>query len=214
MTEKVIKLIEKGDYKVPAILFTNYKKLELTEKNLILLIYLINEEKEFNPKKIGEDLNLTLPEVMMAIDELSSKEFITLKMMEQPVRSEYISIEPLYKKLAYFITSEPVKQEVEKTNIYDLFEQEFSRTLSPIEYELITGWLQADFTEEIITLALKEAVYNGATNLRYIDKVLYEWKKKGIHDKTTYEKDKEKFQSKKEARPKKELVEYDWLNEN
>lgn len=215
MTEKIITLIEKGDYKVPSILFKNYKKLELKEKDLILLIYLINEDKEFNPKKIGEELDLTLPEVMMNIDELCSKDFITLKMMETPVRSEYISLDPLYKKLAYFITSEKPKNEETKTNIYDLFEQEFSRTLSPIEYELITGWLQAGFEEEVISLALKEAVYNGATNLRYIDKVLYEWKKKGIHDKKTYEKDKEKFQnSKKEVRPKKELVEYDWLNEN
>ena len=172
MTEKIITLIEKGDYKVPAILFKNYKKLELKEKDLILLIYLINEDKEFNPKKIGEELDLTLPEVMMNIDELCSKDFITLKMMEKPVRSEYISLDPLYKKLAYFITSEKVKNEETKTNIYDLFEQEFSRTLSPIEYELITGWLQAGFEEEVISLALKEAVYNGATNLRYIDKVL------------------------------------------
>ncbi len=214
MTEKIINLIETGDYKVPAILFKNYKKLELTEKNLILLTYLINEDKEFNPKKISEDLEMTLPEVMISIDELCSTDFISIKMHESQIKSEYICLESLYKKLAYFITSEPVKKE-EKTNIYDLFEKEFSRTLSPIEYELITGWLQADFSEEMISLALKEAVYNGATNLRYIDKVLYEWKKKGINNKAAYEKDKAKFQnSKKEVRPKKELVEYDWLNEN
>ena len=209
MTEKIINLIETGDYKVPAILFKNYKKLELTEKNLILLTYLINEDKEFNPKKISEDLEMTLPEVMISIDELCSKDFISIKMHESQIKSEYICLESLYKKLAYFITSEPVKKE-EKTNIYDLFEKEFSRTLSPIEYELITGWLQADFSEEMISLALKEAVYNGVGNLRYIDKILYEWNKKGIKNAVDLE-----SKNKKEENAKDNIYyEYDWLNEN
>ena len=48
-----------------------------------------------------------------------------------------------------------------------------------MEYEIIKGWLNDKFSEELIIAALKEAVYNGATNLRYIDKVLYEWNRKG-----------------------------------
>ena len=130
------------------------------------------------------------------------------------IKEEYICLDELYKKIAYFITSNHINNPIEKkSNIYDFFEQEYSRTLSPIEYELITGWLEAGFKEEIISLALKESVYNGATNLRYVDKILYEWKKKGINTKEDYELDKEKFQnSKREKRPKKELLEYDWLN--
>lgn len=213
MTEKILSIIEKGDYKLPFTLFKNYKKYNLTEKELVYLIYLLNEESTFNPKKMAEVLSASTPEVLEIIDNLCSKGLIELKFKNGTMKEEMISLEPLYKKLAYSLTSEEVKEEA--TNIYDMFEHEFSRTLSPIEYELISGWLEAGFQEEIISLALKEAVYNGATNLRYIDKILYEWKKKGIDSKEAYEKDKEKFQNnKRQIKPKKELIEYDWLNDD
>ena len=48
-----------------------------------------------------------------------------------------------------------------------------------MDYEIINAWIDKGFSEELIIAALKEAVYNGATNLRYIDKVLYEWNRKG-----------------------------------
>ena len=84
--------------------------------------------------------------------------------------------------------------------------------MSPIEYELINGWKENDFSDELITLALKEAVYNGVTNLRYIDKILYEWKKKGIRTKEQVEQSRVAFKSKKEE--KQELFDYDWLDDN
>ena len=59
-------------------------------------------------------------------------------------------------------------------------------------------------------MALKEAVYNGVTNLRYIDKILYEWKKKGIKSKEDIEKERANFKKKSS---KGEVFDYDWLNE-
>ena len=49
-----------------------------------------------------------------------------------------------------------------------------------MDYEIINAWISNGYSEELITAALNEAVYNGVTNLRYIDKILYEWNKKGI----------------------------------
>ena len=100
--------------------------------------------------------------------------------------------------------------ESKDTTLFDKFEKEFGRTLSPIEYEIIGAWIEGDFSEELILLALKEAIYNGVSNLRYIDKILYEWNKKGIKSKEDIEKEREKF-SKKDS--KKEVFDYDWLNE-
>ena len=81
-----------------------------------------------------------------------------------------------------------------------------------MEYEIISSWLENDYQEEIILLALKEAVYNGVTNLRYIDKILFEWNKKGIKTKEDVEKEKNNFKNKKIQ--KQELFDYDWLNED
>ena len=117
-------------------------------------------------------------------------------------------MDELYNKLALLLSAD--KKEVADTNIFDLFEKEFGRTLSSMEYEIIGAWLEANFTEELITLALKEAIYNGVTNLRYIDKILYEWQKKGIKTKEDVTKQREKF-TKKEK--KEEIFDYDWLNE-
>lgn len=215
MTEKVLAIIEKGDYRIPFQLFKNYKAFDLTEKDFIYLIYFINEDKIFNPKKMCSILGCSQMELLEEIDSLSSKGVLELKLTDTQPKEEMILLEPLYKKLVTSIIQlDSSSHEDEKKTIYDLFEQEFSRTLSPIEYELIGGWLEAGYSEEIVSLALKEAVYNGATRLTYIDKILYEWKKKGIQNKTDYEKDKMRFQNnKREIKPKKELLDYDWLNE-
>ena len=102
------------------------------------------------------------------------------------------------------------KEEKEKNTIYDKFEKEFGRTLSPMEYEIIGAWLDGNYSEELIELALKEAIYNGVSNLRYIDKILSEWYKKGIKNSNDIAKQREK----RNKKPKKEVFEYDWLNEN
>ena len=79
----------------------------------------------------------------------------------------------------------------ETPNIYSLFEKEFGRTLSPMEYEIIGAWIENGTSEETIKLALKEAVYNQASSLRYIDKIISEWTKKGI--KTEEDVEKQRF---------------------
>jgi len=215
MMDKVIDLL-KNNICIPKILLSNYKDLKINEKELIVLIYMLNEKDNlFNPGKISEELNLKLPEVLEIIEKLNSADLITISTEKNNgVLEEVIDLSNLYKKMAYLVINKEQVEEVDeskKTNIYDDFEREFGRTLSPIEYELISGWLDNEFTEEIILCALKEAVFNGVSNLRYIDKILYEWKKKGINTKEAVLKDKENF--KKNTTKKTEMFDYDWLNE-
>ncbi|MBE6160385.1 MAG: DnaD domain protein [Lactobacillales bacterium] len=215
MMDKVIDLL-KNNICIPKILLSNYKDLKINEKELIVLIYMLNEKDNlFNPGKISEELNLKLPEVLEIIEKLNGADLITISTEKNNgVLEEVIDLSNLYKKMAYLVINKEQVEEVDeskKTNIYDNFEREFGRTLSPIEYELISGWLENEFTEEIILCALKEAVFNGVSNLRYIDKILYEWKKKGINTQEAVLKDKENF--KKNNTKKTEMFDYDWLNE-
>ena len=103
-------------------------------------------------------------------------------------------------------------KEDEKNTIYDVFETELGRTLSPIEYELVSEWLNNN-SEEILKLALKEATYNGVSNFRYIDRIIHEWNKKGIKTQEDVEKSRINFKQKKEAKPKNDILDYDWLND-
>ena len=208
MTGKILELMKNGHIIVPRTLLTNYKKLKLTDKELIVLIYLLGT-KEFDPEKISEDLNIKLPDVLKLIDNLTNKDILKISVKSGKVCEEYIDLDEMYNKLAMTIIND--KKEVPKTTIYDKFEKEFGRTLSPMEYEIIGAWIDGNYSEEIIGLALKEAVYNGVSNLRYIDKILSEWRKKGIKSEKDVKAEREKRSKQK---PKKEVFEYDWLNEN
>ena len=123
------------------------------------------------------------------------------------VLTETINLDSLYEKLAFSLNQ---VEEKEDSNLYSVFETEFGRTLSPMEYEIINSWKDNGYTEELIILALKEATYNGVSNLRYIDKIIYEWGKKGIKTKEDVEKNRKQFKSNNTT--KKELFDYDWLN--
>lgn len=212
MMEKLIHVMKEGNIQIPRLLFFQYKKFSLTDKDFILLIYLINEQNNsFNPKKISDDLNITLPEVLELVDHLSTNGILSIQLEKvNGIREEQFVLDGLYEKLAYSMIHEESQNNVK--SIYDLFEQEFGRTLSPMEYEIIGGWCDAGFEEDVILMALKEATYNNVSNLRYIDKILYEWKKKGIQTKEDVEKDRAMYQNKRVE--KKELIDCDWLNGN
>lgn len=203
MTSKIIELIKNGNITIPQLLIKKYKTLKITDKELILIIYLINNN-EFDPERISEDLNIKIPETLKMIDDLGKKDILKIETTKGNIREEYINLDELYNKLALTIINEEPKK---STNLFDKFEKEFGRTLSPIEYEIIGAWLDNNYSEEIVEEALKEAIYNGVTSLKYIDKILSEWNKKGIKTKE----DIKTKNTKKEN--KKEVFEYDWLNE-
>ena len=206
MIAKVTELLKSEPFYVPNVLIKNYKKLNITDSELIILIYLINSDSVFNPKQISLYLNLKLDEVMNLINSLTEKDIIKIDILNKKVREEVINLDELYSKLSFIIINDKVTT---SNNIFDIFEKEFGRTLSPMDYEIITDW-QKDFSDNLILLALKEAVFNNITNLRYIDKIIREWNKKGIKTEEDVKKDKRNFESKKSN---KKLFDYDWLNE-
>ena len=75
---------------------------------------------------------------------------------------------------------------------------------------IIGAWTEKGFKEELILGALKEAVYNGVTSLRYIDKILYEWQKKGYKTMKEVKSGLMKREEVKETN----LFDYNWLDDN
>lgn len=64
-------------------------------------------------------------------------------------------------------------------NVLEFAEKEFGRTLSSSEVEFINSW---EYNPEIIKLAIKETVLNQVFNVKYTDKILYEWDKANLKD--------------------------------
>lgn len=208
MTGKVIELLKNGTFIVPKLLLINYKKFKISDNELIVLIYLLNNN-EFDPDRISHDLGLDIKELLTVINSLTKKDILCLNSVtNNNVCEEYVCLDSLYNKLALSMMEN--KSEKKEVNIFDQFEKEFARTLSPMEYEIIGAWFEDGFNEETINLALKEAVYNGVNNLRYIDKILYEWKKKGIKIKADMDNN---LDINKKKSSKEEVFDYDWLNE-
>ena len=83
---------------------------------------------------------------------------------------------------------------LDEAKIFQLFEQELGRLLSPMEIETIGMWMDLDqHSPEIIKAALKEAVLADKVNLRYIDRILIEWKKRNIKTLAQIEKHSEQY---------------------
>ena len=215
MVEKIEMLLKDKPLQVPIILISNYRKLKMTEQELLLTIVLLNTENlDFNPKEIATKLDYTSREVLELINSLCEKRLLELEVIKNGnKREERLKLDFLYQKLAFLIIDENQPNKGEFSNLFTCFEQEFGRTLSPMEYEYINGWLAKDYSEEIISLALKEAVYNGVSSLRYIDKILFEWKKKGVKTKEDVLRMQKRYRGKDVAKVDQEVFSYDWLND-
>lgn len=210
MNSKVIDLLKSKNYVVNDFLIKNYKVWNLDVDEFIILIYLMNSSNLVcDYKLISSELGMDLELVMNKINELSIKKLLEIKLLKNSSNKleEQISLDLLYNKV--FMQIIDVKEEEDKSNIYSVFESELGRTLSPIEYELINGWLECNYKEEIILAALKEAVFNGVNNFRYIDRILFEWNKKGIDTVDKISKYKKEFRKDTNV----EVPDYDWLND-
>ena len=209
--EVIYNIIKNKDYIIRPFLFKIIKENNLNINETLLIIYLTNQEHpELELSLINSITSLTNEEILSAFSSLTSKCLISTNIKKDGNKViEEISLEGIYKLAAMNINK--LVNKTQEKNIFELFESEFARTLSPMEYEIIDAWINSGMDESIIKEALKEAVYNGVSSLRYIDKIIYEWKKKGY--KTVEEVRKNKFK-KDEIKEEKVFFDYDWLNED
>lgn len=188
-------------------------KLNLTLTEFLLLIYFENaDDLTFDLDKICEKLKIERGDLLVAFNNLLSNGIITLtsEKNESGKRFDKVSLEGFYEKIQE--TKKKEKSKKLKEDIFSTFEAEFRRPLTGTEFEIIKAWLEKMYNEDLILAALKEAVYTGATSIRYIDTILYEWNKKGL--KTKEEVDnylKNRYSSKKLEETS--VLEYNWLED-
>ena len=211
--ELMEQLNNENHYTVPKYVLTYSKELGLDMNSLILLIYFLNKPNKmiFDYKKIISELNFTEKELLNALSTLKDKNILLILMEKNDsgILEEKVDISLFYDIIFSNILNNKDEEKNEK-DLYDTFEKEFGRTLSPMEYEIINSWLEQGISHELILSALKEAVFNGVNNLRYVDKILYEWNKKGIKKANEI-----KASNKKTEDDKEDIsYEYDWLNED
>lgn len=219
---KLIDIFKQGHIVIPLFMLQHYKELKLEIGEFLFLMYLYNLGNKFifDPSKFASDLNLDIKDVMNYIGTLSEKHFIRVEVMknDKGLMEEMVLMDDFYSKLS-LITMDEVNNvsSADSSNIYEVIEKEFGRTLSPMEYEIIRAWLDNDMSEELIQEAIKEAIYNGVSNLRYIDKILYEWSKLGIKTAKDVSDNKKKRAKAKEETSSDvdmDIMDWDWFDDD
>lgn len=220
-SSKIVDIFKDGNIVIPIYILKNYKKLKLELNEFIFLMYLYNKGNKtiFDPATFGEELNIGLEEVMNNVSNLSDKNFIKAEVVknEKGLMEEVVKLDDFYSKMALLVVDDSNNNDTSKSNIFETIEKEFGRTLSPIEYEIIKAWLDNNISEDLIKEALKEATFNGVSNLRYIDKILYEWGKKGFVTSDDVKNSKKKRNASKEIHEDKnvdlEIMDWDWFDD-
>lgn len=192
--EELKESIKNKSFVINPTILKNINKLDINLNEFLLILYFINIKNELDLEDILKKYDLQSEEILNTFNSLINKKLIEVVMLKKDNNiKEEISLEIFYDKL---IMNNKTEKE-EPNDIYAKFESEFGRTLSPMEYETISNWIYNKIPEETILKALKEAVLNGVTSLRYIDKIIYEWTKKSNQDNNYIE-----------------LFDYDWLGDN
>ena len=190
---------------LPTLLLRHYRNFNLSNDELVLILQLKSymDKGDLFPstKSIALNMNMTEDNVFRAIHQLTQKRVLSIETTkdEKGVSQDAYSLSLLWEKLYILLKQEQTEKvsqqkSVEDKNLFTLFEQEFGRTLSSFEMEILAKWMQEDkYSNELIQLALREAVLSQVYNFKYIDRILLNWEKKNIRTKEQVEKESEKF---------------------
>ena len=191
----------------------------LSLKDFLVFLKLLNTSCEcFDCSKIAKTLGLTEEDVMTSFNNLIIKGIIEYKPVKENGKiKEVISLDKFYNNIAIKLNNQN-KAET-SNNIYDVFQKELVRSLSPTEYEYINNWLEKGLNENLIIGALKEAVLSGVKSFRYIDRILFDWQEKGYRSMNDVESAKKKINKVAEKpsgenNTNEEYFDYDWLNDD
>ena len=151
-----------------------------------MISHLLNEGNELITNSLlSLKMNYSEEQIDDIVVSLLSKGF--LEYTEGTKGGLKSSLEPLnkilYKELELSILGGGIKEDKilkEKVSkLYKKFEKDFSRSLAPVEMQKIDEWISVDkYSIDEIEFALKEAKLNNALTIKYIDKVLFNNKKR------------------------------------
>lgn len=218
------KYLAAGEFHLSNLLLHNYRQIGFTDQEFLFFLQLVSyqEQGELFPdlQLIAEHMQVQQEELFQLLSQLLSKKLVkldTCKTADGRTTDAY-DLLPAYDRLTDYLTLIEVKnnQKIEGLDartLYQQFEEEFQRPLSPIEMETLSSWLEEDqYKPELIQLALKEAVLNQVYSFKYIDRILLAWERKNIQTKAQVEQERRRrdaaMQTKKELVPEYNAQEY------
>ncbi|MTB47718.1 DnaD domain-containing protein [Streptococcus uberis] len=181
-----------GNLVYPSALLFHFKDIFTNTDDFLVwqFFYLQNTTRidDLAPSQIATALGKSVADVNRSISSLTSQELLDIKTIKVGDEIEtIIDASPVLEKLDQLVTKskeQPVHDEDQENQFKQIvseFERELGRFLSPFELEDLEKTVKEDKTDiDLIREALKEAVFNGKTNWKYIQAILRNWRKEGI----------------------------------
>lgn len=181
-----------GNLVCPSALLFHFKDIFTNTDDFLVwqFFYLQNTTRidDLAPSQIATALGKSVADVNRSISSLTSQELLDIKTIKVGDEIEtIIDASPVLEKLDQLVTKskeQPVHDEDQGNQFKQIvseFERELGRFLSPFELEDLEKTVKEDKTDiDLIREALKEAVFNGKTNWKYIQAILRNWRKEGI----------------------------------
>ncbi|WP_304948783.1 DnaD domain-containing protein [Streptococcus sinensis] len=181
-----------GNLIIPSTLLFHFKEIFDSSDDFLVwqFFYLQNTTslEEVAPRQIAENIGKTLTEVNRSMSHLTEKGLLQYKTIELNGETEVIfDASPALEKLDEILSAKTGDQQPVKTaqnilkDLVDTFQQELGRLLTPFEIEDLTKTIQDDQTNpDLVKAALREAVFNGKANWKYIQAILRNWRREGI----------------------------------
>lgn len=218
MEERYMELLRDKMFFIPSSVFRNMGKLGITGDEVLVLIFIINMGPRvlYDPEMISKGTGINRIRVLEVINGLISKGILAIvvkKNGSSKKMEEFISTDLFYEKMRSVLlggTNRANGKREEQTDLFSMFEKEFGRTLSSMEYEIIRGWVSDDMPSDLVREALREATYNGVSNLRYIEKIILDWKKRGYKSVKDIERARERY---KKKNGNGDVFDYNWLDD-
>ncbi|MFB9275223.1 DnaD domain protein [Cohnella cellulosilytica] len=196
-----------GAVSVPYALLRTYRALKLNDTEAMLLMHLIAyRQLELNDfptiEQLQERLGCSPALVGQTLQKLMKMGFVSIDEVFDPstgIQSERYNLSGLFHEIGALLSAGELPIRGDETaaaadrqasrpamapvagSLFTLFEQEFGRPLTPMEFETMNGWLDQDqYPEELVRFALKESVFAGKLSFRYIDRILLEWSRNRV----------------------------------
>lgn len=192
--------LQSGQVSLPYVLLQYYKRLQMSDAEAMLVIHMLGFKQ-------SEGIDFPTIDEMAA--RMSAGGTVVVESLQHLMKIGYLTIDEqvdaatqvqyelynwngLWERMGELMMEdmreERKRQRAEMPasakpdmNLFEIFEKEFGRPLSPMEYETIASWIDEDrYPLDLILLALKEAVFAGKIHFRYIDRILLDWSRSKI----------------------------------
>ena len=143
--------------------------LSAEEGMLVLLIEYFNEAKiAVTYATLAEKLKMDIERVDEMLALLTEKGYLKISMNNRTIE---FNLDGIFEKKEEKISF--------NSSLFDMFETEFGRPLTQIELQRLSDWINT-YEIKLITYALREAVIYGKKNFDYIERILSDWKSRGL----------------------------------